>query len=295
MMTEHQEHPGMDEGNTDAGMDELPELVETETVVEAELVVYDEPTRDLKGAESEEQLAKAVQDHIVNDFEHALNLIRSYQLLCKRGMVPDLHWDEARRLLHKYRMEAVDPVRLVHDGEFGDIATHTDSIPGTAVEDQTPELEAEVERDTEAEDRYLAALEADVPVHNESSELVELTDAETEIAAMHQRRAERPNPEPKPPTKRQVEQLRADGYEDCPICEGTGKAARGVLKGRTCTRCGGYGLWKAPETIKLVGDEHGNFGIQPGQLDSSDLPDDLHRFDDPEANDPHWDDPEADG
>lgn len=245
--------------------EEEPELVETETVLEAELVVYDEPARDLKGAESEAQLEKAVQDHIVNDFEEALNLIRSYQLLCKRAMVPDLHWDAARRLLHKYRMETVDPVRLVHDGEYGDIATHTDSIPGTAVEEQTPELEADVEDDTEAQDRYLAALEdADVPVHNESSELVELmsTDAENEIVAMHQRRAERPNLEPERPDEKTVEQMKALGYVDCPICGGTGKAIKGVLKGRTCSRCGGYGLWKAPETIKLVGDEHGNIGIQ---------------------------------
>lgn len=50
-------------------MSEEPELVETEIILEAELVRYEEPSRDLKGASSEAELEKVVQDHIVNDFE----------------------------------------------------------------------------------------------------------------------------------------------------------------------------------------------------------------------------------
>lgn len=252
-------------------MNEEPELVETEEVVETTLVLYEEPSRDLRGAESEEQLAKVVQEHIVNDFEQALNLIRSYQLLCKRALVPDLHWQEAHDLLAKYRMESVDPSVRIHDPEYGDITTHSTSIPGEAEEITEETSSIEIYDDgSDPNFEYRVTIKPNLDNENQGSEL-ESRESRSDVDLMHKSRAGRPNPEPERPNDKEVALLRAEGYVDCPICEGTGKATKGVLKGKTCSRCGGYGLWKQPETVELVGDEHGNVGIRPtgGQSDDS--------------------------
>jgi hypothetical protein len=245
--------------------DTEPEVVETETVPEAELVAYEEPSRDLKGASSAEELEKVIQDHIINDFEQALNLIRSYQTLCKRALVPDLHWQEAHDLLAKYRMESVEPSVRIVDPEYGDITTHTTSVKGDA-----EEIVETVIEETSSIEIYDDGSDPNFTYH-----LTIKPDQGTDIDAMHARRADRPPPpEPERPEEGTIEQLRLEGYVDCPICEGTGKATKGVLKGKKCSRCGGYGVWKQPETATFEGDDTGNFRLRPtgGQPD------------DPEAN-----------
>lgn len=287
-------------------MGDEPEIAETEEVPEHELEALEKREVDLRGAETGEELERVFREHIVNDFEQALNLIRNYQLLIRRLVAPDVHFDEAHTLLAKYRMESVDPIHAVHDPQHGDISTHTTSIPGEAEEitsevfdavfegrhslppgkyfvddenyDPNFKYEITISRDDEpvarssinldqddAPSELQAALRPDageIFPPSPSSEFQELAKREG-MDAIDQR-IEEVEPELAEEVMQQTAaRLAADGYVECPICEGTGKAAKGVLKGRTCKRCGGTGMWKQPETFVLVGDEHGNIGIQP--------------------------------
>lgn len=229
-------------------MSEEPEIVETEPVPEAELEKYDEPSRDLRGAQSEDELQRVIQEHIVNDFENALNLIAQYQRALGMLMAPDPVFEEARKLQTKYRMEPVEPViEAVFVAEIGSISTYTDSIPGTAVEVRDEELPAEATPGPAPPDqrpdlvRTGEVLPAE-PGEEESTDLL---------------------------NKRNAAKLAADGYEECPVCEGTGVATKGVLKGKKCSRCSGLGMWRPPETASLVADAEGNMHFVPtgGQPD----------------------------
>ena len=247
---------------------------EPEVVVETDIVLSGDvgnelvprPDDELRGARSEADLERAVRDHIVNDFEQALNLIVRYQKILYTLYSPDPAFEEARKLLHKYGFVAREPRTnfKVYDPEHGDITTYTDSVPGTAAEVHTDEL-------PDSDENFRYALTESGPLEEpEPCDYCKQKEREWSPGCEENKKLGRNEDHDEVPEelvrglrKRFAEELVDQGYEPCPICDGSGTAKKGVLKGKTCNRCGGEGLWKPPEVAELVADEDGNVRLRP--------------------------------
>ena len=104
-----------------------------------EIVKRDEPSQEIFNAiehkNMELDVAGKIQSLLISDMEEALNIILSYQAALKTLCAPDRDFVQARKLMNKYNMAALEPSQMYKILLGGrDITTHPDSIPGTAID-----------------------------------------------------------------------------------------------------------------------------------------------------------------